>query len=58
MTFCFALYFVFSLRRKAAEEARESLEEEMTRARLALSTLVAEKSLLEEQVTTAASKVG
>ena len=49
---------MFSLRRKAAEEARESLEEEMTRARLALSTLVAEKSLLEEQVTTAASKVG
>ena len=37
--------------------ARDSLEAEATRARLGLSTLEAEKSLLEEQVTIAASKV-
>ena len=48
---------VSSPRRKEAEVARDSLEAEATRARLGLSTLEAEKSLLEEQVTIAASKV-
>ena len=42
---------------KAAEEARDSVVAETTKARMGLYTLEAEKSLLEEQVTVAASKV-
>ena len=55
--FCVLLVVIMSPYRKAAEEALDNLTAEATRARLGLSTLEAERSLLEEQVTNAASKV-